>query len=260
MAISDLRAPLLSSDELPERPDLPWYVAPLPAWLENFGLRLAWPIALVNLVGTLFGFWYYAGRPTDLAPPLLGGQLGATPPLAYPFVPDSPVATMFIGLSFVAWRMDWDVEWLHTLAFFGCIKLGLWTPYVQLFLNGPSGIAAWLYWFLVLSHLAMAVEAFLIYRYASFSLPAVAVAVAWYGLNDGVDYFVSVLGGPHHTWLRAEPFLRAGVPDHSVPAHDLAAGWAVLLTVLATFLALATRIEKLKLERDASRDSTDVTT
>jgi len=231
---------------LPEAQGLPAYVAPLPDWLEDLGLRLAWPIALVNLVGTLFGFWYYAGQPTDLAPPLLGGQLGAAPLAAYPLVPDSPVATMFIGLSLVAWKLDIDAGPLHALAFFGCIKLGLWTPFVQLVLNGPGGIAAWLYWFLILSHLAMAVEAFLIHRYAAFPVGSVAVALAWYGFNDVVDYFWPILEGPHHTWLRAEPFLAAGLPDHTVPAHDLAAAWAVVLTLLATFLALATRVETVK--------------
>jgi uncharacterized membrane protein YpjA len=95
---------------LPDSEGLPWYVAPLPTWLENVALRLAWPIAIVNLVGTLFGFWYYAGRPLELAPPLLEGQLGAAPLAAYPLIPDSPVATMFIGLSLVAWRLDWDAE------------------------------------------------------------------------------------------------------------------------------------------------------
>jgi uncharacterized membrane protein YpjA len=236
------------TSRLPEPDGLPRYVAPLPRWLENLGLRFAVPIALVNLVGTLFGFWYYAGRPTELASPILEGQLGAAPPLAYPLIPDSPVATLFIGLSLLAWRFDIDADTLHVLAFFGCIKLGFWTPYVQLALNGPDGIAAWLYVFLVVSHLAMAVEGFLIHRYATFSIPAVAVALGWYGFNDVVDYFVSVLGGPHHTWLRAEPFVEGAV-DHSVRAHDLAAACAVVLTLLATFLALATRVEKLKMAR-----------
>ena len=236
---------------LPETEDLPRYVAPLPTWLEDVGLRLAWPIALVNLVGTLFGFWYYAGRPLNLAPPLVEGQLGAAPLLAYPLIPDSPVATMFIGLSLVAWRLDFDADWLHMLAFFGCLKLGLWTPYVQLVINGPAGIPLWLYWFLIGSHMAMAVEAFLLHRYASFSVPAVAVALLWYGFNDVVDYFVPVLGGPHHTWLRAE--YVAGAFDHTLAAHDLAAGWGVVLTFVAIFFALATRVEKVR-RRSATAD------
>ncbi|MFT4923543.1 MAG: putative membrane protein YpjA [Haloarculaceae archaeon] len=227
---------------VPEPDGLPRYVAPLPRWLENVGLRLAWPIVLVNLVGTLFGFWYYAGRPLNLAPPLLEGQLGAAPLAAWPLIPDSPMATLFIGLSLAAWRLDWNAEWLHTLAFFGCIKLGFWTPYVQLALNGPGGIAAWLYWFLVFSHLAMVIEAFLIHRYATFSVGAVAVATAWYAFNDVVDYFWAVLEGPHHTILRAE--VIDGTIDHGLAAHDLAAACAVLLTVSAVFLALATRVEK----------------
>jgi uncharacterized membrane protein YpjA len=230
---------------IPPADGLPRYVAPLPRWLENIGLRLAWPIALVNLVGTLFGFWYYAGRPMELSPPIIEGQLGAATPAAWPLIPDSPVATLFIGLSLVAWKRDWNAEWLHTLAFFGCIKLGLWTPFVQLVINGPGVLPLWLYWFLILSHAAMAVEAFLIHRYAAFSVRAVTVAVFWYGFNDVVDYFVPVLGGPHHTWLRGEP-LAAGQFDHTVLAHDLAAAWAVVLTLAATVLALSTRIEKLK--------------
>ena len=234
---------------LPPTAGLPRYVAPLPEWVENVALRLAWPIAIVNLVGTLFGFWYYAGRPLDTAPPLVEGQLGAAPAAAWPLIPDSPVATLFIGLSFAAWKLDWSAEWLHALAFFGCIKLGLWTPFVQLVVNGQGNLAAWLYWFLVVSHAAMAVEAFLIHRYAAFSVPAVGVAVFWYGFNDVVDYFVPVLGGPHHTWLRGEPLVGPGQFDHTVLAHDLAAGWAVVLTLLATFLALATRVEKLKRRR-----------
>jgi uncharacterized membrane protein YpjA len=234
-----------SDATLPVPDGLPRYVAPLPEWVENVGLRLAWPIAIVNLLGTLFGFWYYAGRPLNVAPPLVEGQLGAAPLAAWPLIPDSPVATMFIGLSVVAWRLDWDAEPLHMLAFFGCIKLGLWTPYIQLVVNGPAGIPLWLYYFLIVSHLAMAVEAFLIHRYAAFSVGSVAVAVVWYAGNDVVDYFLALLGGPHHTWLRAEPVV-GGSFDHTVAAHDLAAAWAVLLTVLATFLALATRVEKVR--------------
>jgi uncharacterized membrane protein YpjA len=229
---------------VPGSESLPRYVAPLPTWLEDVALRLAWPIVAVNLLGTVFGFWYYAGRPLEAAPPLIEGQLGAAPLAAWPLIPDSPAATLFIGLSLAAWRLGWDAEQLHALAFFGCIKLGFWTPYVQLFLNGPGGIAAWLYWFLVFSHLAMVLEAFVIHRYARFSAGAVAVATLWYGFNDVVDYFWGVLGGPHHTTLRAE--YVDGSISHAVPAHDFAAACAVVLTLAAVFLALATRIEKLK--------------
>ena len=218
---------------------LPRYVAPLPTWLEDLALRLAWLIAAVNIAGTAFGFWYYRF------------QFAATPAIAWPLVPDSPLATLFIGLSFAAYKLDLDVDWLHALAFFGTIKLGLWTPFVQLVLNGQGDLALWLYQFLIWSHLAMVVEAFVIYRYATFSVGAVAVAVFWYGLNDLVDYFVPFAGQIHHTWIRAE--LVGGEFSHAVPAHDLAAGFAVLLTLVATFLALATRVKQLELEREQAQ-------
>ena len=47
---------------LPEPTGVPRWVAPLPEWLENVGLRLAWPVVAVNLVGTAFGFWYYSAQ------------------------------------------------------------------------------------------------------------------------------------------------------------------------------------------------------
>jgi len=213
----------------------PWYLAPLPRPIEDLALRLAVPIALINIVGTAFGFWYYRF------------QLAATPVVAWPLVPDSPLATLFIGLSLLAYRFEIDADWLHVLGFFGAFKLGFWTPFVQLFLNGPAGIAPWLYVFLITSHLAMVAEAFLVHRYATFSIRAVAIAVFWYGLNDLVDYFLPFAGKIHHTWLRAEQV--AGGFSHDVLAHDLGAGAAVTLTLLATFLALATRVDELRRKR-----------
>jgi len=212
---------------------LPWYVAPLPERLEDLALRLAWVIAAINFAGTAFGFWYYRF------------QLADTPLAAWVLVPDSPVATLFIAGSLTAYKLDWDADWLHALAFFGCLKLGLWTPFVQLVVNGQGTLWWGMYWFLAVSHFGMAVEAFVVHRYATFSVPAVGLALAWYGGNDLVDYFLRVLDGPHHTLLRAERVAGGGF-DHSLYAHDIAAACAVALTMLAVFLALAARIAYLK--------------
>jgi len=219
---------------LPDPAGLPRYVAPLPRTIEDLGLRLAPLVAVVNFAGTAFGFWYYRFQFAD------------TPVLAWPVVPDSPAATLFIGLSLALWRLGRPNELVNALAFFGCIKLGGWTPFVQLFVEGPAvpgAIPTWLFQFLIWSHLAMVIQAFLLHRYAEFPVWAVAVATGWYLLNDVVDYFVPVVGDPHHTRLIAERVGRAGI-DHGGAAHDLAAAAAVTLTVAAVFLALATRAEK----------------
>lgn len=229
---------------LPPTEDLPRYVAPLPGWLEDLGLRLAWPIAIVNLLGTMFGFWYYGFHPFPLSDPLITGQLARAPEAMWLFVPDSPVATLFIALSLIAWARGWNAEWIHALAFFGCIKLGLWTPWVQLVINGLGDTPVWMFHFLVWSHMAMAVEAFLIHRYSDFSVGAIAFALGWYLLNDVVDYFVPLVGEPHHTTIVAE--WTGTTLQHASQAHNLAAAAAVVLTVIATFLALSTRLEKVK--------------
>jgi uncharacterized membrane protein YpjA len=238
---------LTDDDGLPERDPLPRYVAPLPRWLENFGLHLAAPIALVNLVGTAFGFWYYGFHPWPTTDPLFTGQFALEPLALWPLVPDSPVATLFIALALLAWRRGRSNEYLNALAFFGCIKLGLWTPYVLLAFKADfSFLHPAMYNFLFWSHLAMVVEAFLLHRISDFPVRAVGLAVAWYGLNDLVDYFVPILGTPHHTLVPAEPIVE-GVVRHVSPAHELAAAGAVTLTLAATFLALATRVRKLEL-------------
>lgn len=231
---------------LPDRADLPRYVAPLPEWLEDVALRYAWAIVAINLVGTAFGFWYYGFHPLPLSDPLITWQFGAEPPVMWPFVPDSPMATLFIAASLGLWKLGRNSEVVNALAFFGCLKLGLWTPFVLLaFMEGFSYNSVYMYNFLFWSHLAMVVEAFVIHRYSDFPVGAVFVAVVWYGLNDVVDYFVPVVGTPHHTLLPGQEALSNGF-SHLSPTHEIAAAGAVVITIGATFLALATRVEKLE--------------
>lgn len=227
---------LFSGERLPERASLPRWLAPVPAWLENVGLNLAPLVALVNVVGTAFGFWYYRG------------QFGFEPLAAWPVVPDSPLATLFIALAFLSWWRGRSNEYLNALAFFGNWKLGLWTPFVLLyFREGFTAVNPLpMYLFLVTSHLAMVVQAFVLHRISDFPVRAVALAVAWYGLNDLVDYFVPVIGTPHHTWIVGQP-IRDGLLRHVPSIHAPAAAAAVALTLTATFLTLSTRVRKLEL-------------
>ena len=104
-AVVDRGRALLESDV--PREDLPRYVAPLPESLENLGLNLAWLVVAVNLAGTAFGFYYYAF------------QFSRTPVEMWPFVPDSPMATLLVALALAAWKLDRQQEWLTALAFYG---------------------------------------------------------------------------------------------------------------------------------------------
>jgi uncharacterized membrane protein YpjA len=233
MATSDVPfGGLFDGDGLPDGDPLPWWLAPVPRAVENLGLNLVWAVVAANLLGTAFGFWYYRFQFADTAA------------VMWPFVPDSPLATLFVALAFALWRLGRPSEYVTALAFFGCLKLGLWTPYVlaafsEAFLRTTP---VPLYAFLFTSHLAMAVEAFVLHRIADFPVRAVAVAVVWYGLNDVVDYFVPIVGVPHHTYLP----LRDGVYVGSSTVLQIAAAGAVVLTLAATFLTLATRVKKLE--------------
>lgn len=214
---------------LPPREELPWYVGPLPKLIEDLGLGLAWLVVAINLAGTAFGFWYY------------GPQFSTTPVVMWPFVPDSPAATLFIACSIALWKLGRESEIVNAFAFFGCIKLGLWTPYVLL-----AFFPAWwylhpaMYNFLFWSHLLMVVQAFVLHRYAEFPLYAIAVAVAWYTVDLIVDYFYPIVGDPHHTVLPVPD----GTPWFGSTALEVAAAGAIVFLILPTVLALATRRAK----------------
>ena len=223
---------------LPSPTDLPAYLAPLPDRIETITLRLVWVVVAVNLAGTAFGIWYYRF------------QLGNTPTVMWPVVPDSPLATLAMVLSLVSWKLGRDRQWIHALAFVGNLKYGLWVVVVQIAINDVFTSGDPYHWFLLVGHLGMALQAFVIPRYARFTVPTVGVAAAWFGFNDVVDYFLPIVGDYHHTYFG--PHLVSPAGNHAVRAHDVAAAAAVSLTLLATFLALAIRVRRA--EREAGRE------
>jgi uncharacterized membrane protein YpjA len=216
---------------LPAADDLPAYLAPLPTRIETLTLRFAWVIVAINLAGTAFGFWYYRF------------QLLNTPLVMWPVVPDSPVATLLMIASLVSWRVGRNRNWIHALAFVGNLKYGFWVVIVQLTINDVLATGDPYHWFLLVSHFGMGLQAFVIYRYADFSVPAVGVAAGWFGFNDVVDYFLPIVGTYHHSYFGPR---LVGPGNHDVLAHDIAAAAAVSLTLLATFLALAVRVRRLE--------------
>jgi uncharacterized membrane protein YpjA len=223
----------------PDAPDLPRWLAPIPRRIEDLGLRLAGLVAVINLLGTAFGFWYYRF------------QFEATPTPMLPLVPDSPLATLFAAGAFGAFALGHRQEWLNALAFFGNIILGFWTPYSLLLFQDAWTVSLPMFHFLFWSHLAMTVQAFVIYRFSEFPVRAVGIATVWYTANLVVDYFVPVLPGErgyHHTWV---PYTISHFEDYWLggTAHDWLAAGATLLLLLAVFLALSTRIKLL--EHDA---------
>jgi len=228
-----------SGDGLPDRDPLPRYLAPVPERLENLGLRLAWPVVVTNLLGTLFGFWYYRA------------QFGETPTAMWPFLPDSPMATLLFAAAVASWKLGKSREWLIALAFVGNIVLGAWTPFSLLLLRAEFPTSPPMWQFLFWSHLAMVVQAFVLHRIGDFSIRAIAVAALWYGVNLGVDYFVPVLGDhPHHTALPVDTGYEVGL---GASAHDAAGAAAVVLVVFSIVAAAAIGEAKRRIALDRLR-------
>ncbi|ARS90375.1 DUF1405 domain-containing protein [Natrarchaeobaculum aegyptiacum] len=224
---------MAGSSRISDRDPLPRYLAPVPKRIEDLGLRFAWLVVAINLAGTAFGFWYYAH------------QLEATPMAMWPWVPDSPMATLLIALAIAAWKLGHELPWLTALAFFGNIILGLWTPYTLLvfYETYAAQTHPLMYQFLFWSHLAMVVQALVLHRITDFPIWAVAVALVWYTSNLLVDYFVPVLEGPHGVHHTTIPVPQDEPMFLGADALGVVAAGEVTFTLLALFLALATRVK-----------------
>lgn len=148
-------------------------------------------IALVNLVGIGYGFYYY------------GEQFALTPVWLWWLVPDSPLAVLWAELALAAyWLLPRGKSerwlWLDALAFVGNVQVGLWTCYVLLayerhfmtldFLQGGAVTLNTILWF---GHLGMAVLALIYVKglRAARAWWALGIAAAYYLVNDVVDYF-----------------------------------------------------------------------
>lgn len=217
---------------LPERYPLPRWLAPVPQEIENLALRFVWLVVAINLVGTAFGFWYYLP------------QFSMTHSAMWPWVPDSPMATLLAASAFAAWRLGRPQEWLTALAFFGNVILGLWTPYTLLLFRGEFGHHPLMWQFLFWSHLAMVLQALVLHRIGDFHPRAVGVALLWYTTDLIVDYHVPVIGDtPHHTVI---PVVRSTTLALGATALDAIAAGATVLTLLSTYLALTIHAKKIQ--------------
>lgn len=217
----------------PDREALSRRVGPLPDRLETFALRHVWAIVAINLVGTAFGFFYYRF------------QFRQIDPTWWAFVPDSPAATLLIALALGAWALGRPNDYLASLAFVGNVKLGLWTPYV-LVVFAPGFLeftAVPMYLFLLFSHLAMVMQAFVLHRIAAFHPRAIGVAATWYTVDLLFDYFVPLGGRVTHTSL---PY-AGSTPWFTTTVLQVAAAGAVVLTIVPVCWLFATRLEKVAL-------------
>lgn len=181
-------------------------------------------IALVNLLGIAYGFYYY--RP----------QFAATPLWLWPFVPDSPLAVLWAQLALIAYWLRRPPGALDALAVVGNVQVGLWTVYVLVAYAPEFGTYTLnLNTILLAAHAAMALLALIFVqglRERRTTSPraaglALGVAAAYYLVNDALDYF-----GPDHLGS------GCGLRPYTVPCDPVREPILVAVTVGLTLVGV----------------------
>ncbi|UHA72985.1 DUF1405 domain-containing protein [Paenibacillus sp. 481] len=157
-----------------------------------------WTLLFANLVGTLYGYYWYKGQ--------LEFTWNYHPAWQFIFVPDSPTASLFFTVSLlflivkkqpVSTFVRIFRKCIEALAVVTSIKYGVWACVMIVASVAQGKAIVWQDWMLISSHLAMAVEALLFVRMFTFGKGALLVALSWTWLNDVVDYTYGVFPALH---------------------------------------------------------------
>lgn len=146
------------------------------AKLVLFNKSFMWLLFLVNLAGTIYGFYWYKG------------QLSVTEPKYLLFVPDSPTASLFFTVALLGWLLKKNWKLIEALALITLIKYGLWAVVMNIWTYVENDYLDWMGWMLVASHFAMALQAVLYIPFYRFTWIHIFIAAIWTLHNDVIDY------------------------------------------------------------------------
>ncbi|UFJ42756.1 DUF1405 domain-containing protein [Brevibacillus humidisoli] len=169
-----------------------------------------WTLFIVNLLGTIYGFYWYHHQLADTHPAFFRI-----------FVPDSPTGSGLFTLVLFTYIIGRQIPILEALAAITNFKYGVWAVAVI--------VAGWTLGnevggtdiMLMLSHAGMAVESLLYSRFYKLSWLPVGVAALWTLNNDFLDYVMDI-----HPWL----------PDELVPYTGVVGLCTVLLSLISISL------------------------
>lgn len=164
-------------------------------WSRDFLLNrtFLWLLFAVNFAGTVYGYVWYEGQ--------LIATLNDHPLWQIVFVPDSPTASLFFTLAllymlFPVRRMSRVAmagrKLIEALAVVCSVKYGIWAVAMILAGAWQGAELGWQHYMLMASHLGMAFEALLYFRFMKAGAAALIIATGWLLLNDTVDYTYEV--------------------------------------------------------------------
>lgn len=133
-------------------------------------------LLICNAAGTIYGYIWY------------GGQLSVTPWYFYPFVPDSPTATLFLCILIILILFNKKSGLISALAFTTLIKYGVWAVIMNIWNFIDMGFISPVGLMLIASHTAMAVQAFMFLPHMEIKPWHFYVTALWLVHNDVIDY------------------------------------------------------------------------
>lgn len=164
-------------------------------WSREFLLNRSflWLLFLVNLAGTIYGYIWYEGQLID--------TLNHHPLWQIVFVPDSPTASLFFTIALLYLLFPPNKPYrlvrigrsiIEALAVVCSVKYGIWAVAMIAAGAWQGDNLHWQHYMLMASHLGMAFEALLFFRFMKACAVSLLVAACWLLLNDTVDYTFGV--------------------------------------------------------------------
>ncbi|WP_091220438.1 DUF1405 domain-containing protein [Paenibacillus sp. BC26] len=188
-------------------------------------------MVLTNAAGTVYGYIWY-GKQMEYT-------LQFHPFWRIVFVPDSPTASLFFTLSllflifpvlakpnpfYIGLRSI-----IEALGVVTSIKYGIWAVTMIAAGAAQGDPLEWQHYMLIVSHLAMAVEALIYIRFMVFGRFAAFLALLWLLLNDTMDYTYFI-----YPWL-------PDVLENDLPAIQSFTMGLSVVSLLSTWLFISFR-------------------
>lgn len=148
-----------------------------------------WLLFIVNLLGTVYGYIWYDDQ--------LYWTTVHKPDWMLPFVPDSPTSSLFFtaAILYLLYPLRNPSKLaqggrviIEALAVVCSVKYGIWAVAMIIWGAAQGDVLNWQHYMLMASHLAMAFEALLYYRFMKAGAGALSIGLGWLLLNDTMDY------------------------------------------------------------------------
>ncbi|WP_154836849.1 DUF1405 domain-containing protein [Staphylococcus sp. Marseille-Q1834] len=146
-------------------------------------------LLICNFGGTIYGFIWYSD------------QLNKAPWYFLPFIPDSPIASLFLCVAIIGLLVNKRNSIIEALAFVTLVKYGLWAVIMNVIMIYYAHDITIMNIFLIMSHGIMAIEALYFYPRFTISMHGLFIAIICIFNNDYIDY---VLGKyPYYNFIAA---------------------------------------------------------